>query len=197
MRRFTRLGSPQLITDHWEEIGAQYTTRRADDPNYSFSWPQRKNQRINQVALPVLSQQTNDHCSYCDTFPLHRGSNTIDHFKPKTNPLYYSLVCQWENLYLTCTHCQDSKGVVYNDLLLRPDDSNFSFSHYFIYNYAEHKIEPNPSASDTDQARAKFTIDTFDFNYPSVKTSRRHAFERYQMANHPDINDFNYRFMFD
>jgi uncharacterized protein (TIGR02646 family) len=197
MKRFTRLEEPQIIQDHGAVIGQNYAQRRLINPNYSFSWPQINNQRINHSILPVLREQTNNHCSYCDKFPLHKGDNTIDHFKPKTNSLYYLFVCQWENLYLACKHCQDSKGTKYDDLLLRPDDPNFDFSNYFVYNYSDHTIEANPSANDGDQQRAQITIEILDLNFPDVKTSRRHAFERYNAATLPDLNDYNYRFMFE
>lgn len=197
MRKFTRFQAPQIIRDNWKTIGENYSNKRNADPSYSFSWPQRESKKINHIALPILISQTDNHCSYCDKFPLHRGDKSIDHFKPKSNQQYYSIVCQWENLYLACKHCQDSKGIDFNELLLRPDDIEFSFARYFIYNYTTHIIDPNPSASGYDQERAAITIRIFDFNYFEVKTSRRHAFERYTKAAVPDINDFDYRFMFD
>lgn len=127
MRKFERLPAPAFIADNWEEIGKSYEARRQQEPNYDFTWKQINKQKINHIALKILIEQTNDHCSYCDKYPPHKGDNSIDHFKPKTNPLYYTLVCQWENLYLACKHCQDSKRSEYDDLLLRPDADDFSF----------------------------------------------------------------------
>ena len=197
MRKFERLPAPQLFTDYGEEIGKKYEAKRMTEPNYRFAWPQINNQKLNHVALTVLIEQTKDHCSYCDKYPPHKGDYSIDHFKPKTYPLYHVLVCQWENLYLACKHCQDSKMSDYDELLLRPDDVDFSFSRYFTYNYKDHSIEPNPSAQEYDQQRADITIKMFDLNFYQVKTSRRHAFERYCKDPIPEINDYNYRFMFD
>lgn len=196
MRSFTRLNPPQTIVDNWEEIGRQYAQKRHINPSYSFSWPQYNYQRLNQIALPTLLAQTDHHCSYCDKFPLHKGDESIDHFKPKTNPLYYLIVSQWENLYLACKHCQDSKKGNYNDFILRPDAPDFSFSRYFRYNYTNHTIEINPIATLEDQQKAMSTIEVFSFNYPAVKTSRRYAFERFFQI-FPDLNDSNYRFMFE
>lgn len=197
MRRFDRQPAPPLIEDNWEDIGATYANRRFADPAYSFSWPQINNQRINAVAMPILVEQTGGHCSYCDIFPLRRGDETIDHFKPKTDPLYYMDVCKWENLYLACKHCQDSKRTQFHDLLLRPDELNYSFQYYFSYNYTTHAISPNPAASDEDQQRAAWTIEIFDLNFPALKTSRRHSYERYTKTIVPLIDDFSYRFMLD
>ena len=197
MRKFTRFEAPKIIKDNWESIGENYANKRNANPAYRFSWPQIKSKKLNQIALPILTAQTDNHCSYCDKFPLHNGDYSIDHFMPKSNPLFYDMVCKWENLYLACKHCQDSKRTDFDELLLRPDDIEFSFNRYFIYNYATHIIDPNPSASDYDKKRAAITIRTFDFNYFGMKTSRRHAFERYSKSTDPEVNDFNYRFMFD
>jgi len=197
MRRFDRLNAPQIIEDNWEDIGNTYTARRQANASYRYSWPQINGQRINHIAIPILSAQTEGHCSYCDKFPLLRGDESIDHFKPKTDSLHYMDVCKWENLYLACKHCQDSKDTSFHDLLLRPDELHYSFQHFFSYNFTAHIIEPNPAASDEDQQRAAWTIEIFDFNFPAVKTSRRHAFERYNTTILPHVDDFNYRFLFD
>lgn len=197
MRKFTRRAAPPLIDKYAVEIGAKYAARRATEPNYSFQWPTREKQKMNHAALPDLLAQTGNHCSYCDKFPLHQKDDTIDHFKPKTDPRFYTLVCTWTNMYLACTHCQDSKKTQYNDRLLRPDEVDYEFRRYFTYNYNSHEIEVNPGADPVDRDRAEETRRIFGFNHPGVKTARRHAYERYMGMAAPVLDDFNYRFMFE
>jgi hypothetical protein len=52
-------------------------------------------------------------------------------------------------------------------------------------------------ATEEEKLKAEETIKTFVMNHPSMKTSRRHAFERYFKTENPDLNDFNYRFIFE
>lgn len=197
MKNFVRLAEPDLLIANWQQIGINYAERRRIDPGYSFQWPQIGGKKVNREILPILSAQTSHHCSYCDKYPLFRGDDSIDHFKPKADERFYGDVAKWENLYLACKHCQDSKKTQYNESLLRPDDINYHFNKYFTYNYNEHKIEPNPAASDEEKARAEETIRVFDLNHASMKICRRQAQERYVGAANPDLNDYNYRFIFE
>ena len=197
MKKFVRVESPKILQDNWERIGDEYTAKRSADPSYRFQWPQIDNERLNRTIIPALKVQTGSHCSYCDKFPLLRGDESIDHFKPKTEVQFYREVCKWDNLYLACKHCQDSKNIQYNLLLLRPDDDNYRFLRYFTYNYNEHRIDTNPAAAEEEKLMAEETIKVFDLNHPSMKISRRHAFERYSKSENPDPEDYNFRFLFE
>lgn len=92
MRYFTRSEEPEILKDNWERIGAEYAARRFANENYGFSWPQINNIKIHHSILPALKQQTQEHCSYCDRFPLFRRDDSIDHFKPKSDRRFYTLV---------------------------------------------------------------------------------------------------------
>lgn len=85
----------------------------------------------------------------------------------------------------------------YDDYLLRPDAADYTFFRYFVYNFSEHKIEPNPGATAEDQQKAEITIEIFNLNHPGVKTGRRLSFERYVRDLAPDLNDYCYRFVFE
>ncbi|MEI7583816.1 HNH endonuclease [Runella sp.] len=140
MRKLIRTESPEVLTKidevkgktRWQVYGELYAQNRAKKPSFEFQWPQIEGKKLNQHLLPKLMAMTDDHCSYCDGFPLKRGDDTIDHFHPKTRSEFYSKVCDWENLYLSCKHCQDSKGSQYEVELLRPDELDFHFNRYFI-----------------------------------------------------------------
>lgn len=210
MRAFTRLDAPPVLntptgkknpTPKWVNFGNRYSANRSKKPGFEFQWPTVEKQPLNQHLLPTLQAQTVFHCSYCDSHPLPKGSRTIDHFLPKSRVEFFGQVCQWENLYYACGHCQDSKGERYDPLILRPDEQGYSFSRYFIDDFDKHQIDCNPRASAEDQARAKATRLFFDFDEPALVTSRERSFKLYNLmeanGESPVLDDFNFRFMFD
>lgn len=195
MLKFTRLQAPEVLTTNWEGYGKRYKQNRIANIGFSFVWPIIEGITLNKILLPTLLLQTQDHCSYCDHFPLRRGDNTIDHFKPKSIEDFHHLVCNWENLYIACKHCQDSKGSLYSENLLRPDEITYSFSKYFIYNYALHKLEANETESLENQFKATETIRIFDFNHLAQIKSRKFAYDKFVLDASPVMNDYNYRFI--
>jgi hypothetical protein len=205
MRFFTRLIAPGILSDpigteatpRWMYLANRYTANRLANPNFRFQWPTVNGQTLNQHLLATLRAQTANHCSYCDGFPLGKGDESIDHFLPKMNPACYSFVCQWENLYLACSHCQKSKAEHIDPLVLRPDELEYAFERYFTYNYIDQKLETNPMSSPEDQQRSQTTNQFFDFNNTELITKRRHAFERYSRDPAPVLDDYNFRFIFD
>jgi uncharacterized protein (TIGR02646 family) len=206
MRKFARKKSPEVLMEivgnseipRWQVYGEQYSqSRYTTNHSFKFQWPQIDGKKLNQYLLPDLMAMTDEHCAYCDKFPLLKGDDSIDHFCPKSLPDFYSLVCNWENLYIACKHCQDSKGSQFENTLLRPDEIDYDFRRYFIYDYIKHKVELNPLASDDEKVRAEVTIRIFELNHPSMCTSRRHAYERFTKDNAPILSDYNFRFMFD
>ncbi len=103
----------------------------------------------------------------------------------------------WRNLYCACNHCQTAKMEIFSEELLRPDDPDYSFDRYFIYNFATHEIEVNPGASPSDQSSAHTTIKIFQFNYLEKTTLRRHAWERWMRSAVQEqvLEDFPFRFI--
>ncbi|WP_028524774.1 HNH endonuclease [Runella limosa] len=203
MRKFEGKEVPEVLSKtvegkpRWEWFGERYAQNRAQNPSFTFQWPQIEGKKLNQHLLSDLMEMTDKHCSYCDGFPLKRGDDTIDHFHPKTHPAYYQEVCKWENLYIACKHCQDSKGSQFEIVLLRPDAIDYEFYRFFVYDYNSHILIPNPQASEEEKASAEATIRIFDLNHPSMCVSRRHAFERFRKDEEPFLSDYNFRFMFD
>jgi uncharacterized protein (TIGR02646 family) len=195
-----RTACPNFLISNWERWGNSFKEKRAQNPSCEFGWPVLNKKRINHYLLPVLKSLTQSHCSYCDGYPLFKSDETIDHFGPKSNPMFYSEVCKWENLYVACNRCQRSKKEQYDRKLLRPDEEAYSFFNFFTYDYLSHKMGINPEASLEDQERAKVTIMIFDFNEPSLLIDRRNAFLLYKGIttsnnNEYTLDDFNYRFM--
>jgi hypothetical protein len=61
-------------------------------------WHEIDGAKVNQKLLPLLKNQTQDHCSFCDAFPVDPPSiPTIEHFRPKT--AFPREAFKWENLY--------------------------------------------------------------------------------------------------
>lgn len=69
-------------------------------------------------------------CAYCETNITHVTYGDIEHFRPKSDPLYTHLIFEWENLLLSCPICNNPthKGTKFpldasgNPLLIDPTD---------------------------------------------------------------------------
>ena len=68
MRQFTRLDTPQYLADNWEKWSERYAQNKTQDTSHTFKWVTHEGQRLNQKLLPLLTQQTQAHCSYCDAY---------------------------------------------------------------------------------------------------------------------------------
>ena len=195
MRQFTRLLPPQYLTENWEIWSNRYAQNKAKNAGHTFQWATHEGQKMNQKLLPLLTAQTQKHCSYCDAYPMKISDETIDHFKPKGDARFYHLAYQWENLYYCCADCQKAKWEQFSDDLVRPDATDFSFNRYFIVNYLTGEIQANPAATVDEKLCAEVTIKFLGLNHTGQCISRRHSFERYNAES--DIDDFAYRFMFE
>lgn len=197
MRPFKRLAAPEFLSENWERWGDEYVTRKTADPSYRFNWKQYLGKPVNQHLQPLLQEQTQIHCSYCDAYPPKLPDHSIDHFQPKGDGRYYRFVYQWENLYFACSHCQRAKMDRFNELLLRPDESGYSFERYFIFNFSTGEIEVNPAATDADKLRAEISINLFGFNLEGQPLARQREFKSYRRQAFESPDDYAYRFLFD
>ena len=75
MRRFQRAGEPEFLASVWEGWGLEWEQRHAANASTAFNWHQIEGERVNQKLLPLLKAQTQDHCSFCDNFPVSPPSN--------------------------------------------------------------------------------------------------------------------------
>lgn len=145
---------------------------------------------------------TNQRCSYCDDWPIGRKEDSIDHFRPKSNPRFHHLVCKWENLYYTCGNCQAYKAEKWSDdpMLIAPDEDGYTFENFFFIDSKTWRIEPNPNASAEDQSRAEYTITTLGLRDEKHINGRRLSMERFiggiNQRHMVDLQDFAYRYMF-
>jgi uncharacterized protein (TIGR02646 family) len=145
MRKFQRVNQPAFLVDRWEAWGVDWERRRSKNPSAKFNWPQFKGKPLNELLLPPLKEQTQEHCSFCDSFPVSPPSDdTIEHFRPKSS--FPREACRWENLYFCCRHCQ-RKFEEFDEALLRPDADDYDFDQYFRWDYTQGTIEINEHAS--------------------------------------------------
>ena len=197
MHRCDRGEAPASLARVTREIGDAYAARRADDGAARFRWPQRGGERIYDVARDALALMTSGRCSYCDGYPIDdRGQEEIDHFRPKNRPEFYALVCEWTNLFLACSACNGAKLGQWDELLLRPDDTDYAAARYFVFDARSGELDANPRASNDDRRRALRSIEIFGLNRNGACISRRKAWRA--MASDPsEVDDRAYRFLND
>lgn len=223
MRNFTRRQAPTVLTEptsktnalpRWEHWGNQFAANRQKEGSFPFQWPEVNGVKLNLLLQDDLKGQTDEHCSFCDNFPLTKGNFSIDHFKPKSKSEFHNLVCAWENLYFACGHCQASKLEKYHDHLLRPDEPTFDFYAYFELNLQTQEINVLPKLVPGSLAyqQAEKTINLFDLNDKNLKDCRRIEYSRYITRPNPvlpgadplklpepdsdEITNFAFRFMY-
>jgi uncharacterized protein (TIGR02646 family) len=190
MRLFQRLPAPGCLAGRWEAWGIEWQQRKEREPGASFHWHTIDGEAVNHKLLPVLKAQVQNHCSFCDIFPVRPPSkDTIDHFRPKA--AFPLLAYQWENLYYCCDYCQE-KGTQFDDALLRPDDPEYTFERFFRWDFTTGRIEVNERASLPDQHRARVTIDTFRLNIEHPSLRKRELRHRSALRELP-LEEFAYR----
>ena len=145
---------------------------------------------MNQAILPLLKQQTQDHCSFCDIFPVSPPSmDTIEHFRPKAR--FPREAYHWSNLYFACMYCQ-GKGDRFDESALQPDAADYSFDRYFRWDYTHGTLEVNERATAEDQLRARATIALYRLNEQHPTLRRREPLRRAKLPDEP-IDHFPYR----
>jgi uncharacterized protein (TIGR02646 family) len=204
MRAAARPVIPEFLAEHGAAWCKKYVEQREADPAYRFQWKQHQGQYVNLRLREPLSAMTQAHCAYCDGSLEVTSPPTIDHFLPKTH--YPELVYAWANLYLACVMCQKEKArkfdsqinrVIYRDELLRPDELGYRFERYFLFNYQNGDIEPNPQGSALDQMRAKYTIHSLGLNEGGRPSSRKRTLRDFakEAAEEANLDDWPYRFL--
>jgi uncharacterized protein (TIGR02646 family) len=175
--------------DNYLVWAQEFSLARQDNPAYRFSW---RNKDCYQGLRQVLSAMTQGRCSFCDGSVGSESRETVEHFRPKS--LFPNLAYTWANLFICCDVCQ-GKGDRFDELLLKPDEQDYSFTRYFINNYKSGELEPNPAASEEDQQRAALTIDLYQLNKDRRKVLRLRELKCFKNRDEEDsIDDFNYRF---
>lgn len=189
MRRFIRADEPEFLADRWEEWGKEWERRKAEGG--SFHWHQLDGKPVNHRLLPRLKAQTQDHCSFCDCYPVSPPSlDTIEHFRPKSQ--FPREAYRWENLYYCCDFCQSSKKEDFDEALLRPDTEDYSFDRYFRWDWTQGLLQVNERASPEDQHRAEVTIRLYALNEGHAVCRKRALHQRSRDPDSP-LDEHPYR----
>ncbi len=195
MIKIERIDAPEWLLENWEQWGKDY-----EESGKEFTWKVGKKRKRELVDL--LLEMTNDHCSYCDNFPMARSlQETIDHFRPKS--IFKLIAYLWENLFVACSKCQQRNNN-FDEKLLKPDESDYSFHRYFEFDGETFMIEPQRKATTTDQERAIITITLFRLNGKEedrgtrrdISLERRRIYRQFINDPNPEIEDYPFRFMF-
>lgn len=190
MRKFQRGPEPEYLAAHCEQWGLEWESRRSANSGAKFHWHKLDGEPVNQKLLPFLKAQTQDHCSFCDNFPVSPPSiDTIEHFRPKAH--FPRDAYRWSNLYFCCMHCQQ-KSDDFDDAALQPDAIDYQFDRYFRWDFTDGTIKPNEQASSEDQNRARVTIALYRLNENHPSLRRRELRKRGQGKEDP-LDDFAYR----
>jgi len=194
MIKIERSDAPKWLLENWEQWGKDY------EESGKFEWRFGQQKKLELVDL--LLDMTNDHCSYCDNFPMARSlQETIDHFRPKS--IFKLIAYLWENLFVACSKCQQ-RGNNFNEKLLKPDEPDYSFHRYFEFDDETFMIEPQREATTTDKERATITITLFRLNGKEedrgtrrdISLERRRIYQQFINDPNPEIEDYPFRFMF-
>jgi uncharacterized protein (TIGR02646 family) len=190
VRKFERGPEPEFLKAKWEAWGLEWEQRRLAVGGAKFYWRQYEGEPVNQKLMPALKAQTQDHCSFCDNFPVSPPSiDTIEHFLPKAH--FPRQAFEWKNLYFCCMHCQQ-KGDEFSETALRPDVVEYAFDRYFRWDFTRGTLEVNEAASIEDQEKARVTIALYRLNEGHPSLRRRELRRRVQGAEEP-LDDFAYR----
>lgn len=182
--------------EKWSRLFAEKLAKGASDIS---PWAKHEKEYTNRKLIPILKEMTKNHCSFCDAYPLSTDGESIEHFKPKTK--YPLLSHIWENLFYACFKCQEYKHDKFDDLLLKPDDTNYTFEDYFMLDRQGENIFiiPLPANSEEQKLRASKTIEYYGLNRydrPHVRWKELVKWEKYKSDSDFDINDFRYRYLF-
>lgn len=189
MRKLNRLEQPACLVENYWVWTQDFVLARQENPSFSFSW---RSKACYQGLRQVLSTMTQGRCSFCDGSVGSESRETVEHFRPKS--LFPDLAYTWSNLFICCDVCQ-GKGDQFDELLLKSDELDYSFTRYFVNNYKTGEVEPNPAASEVDQKRAETTLKLYQLNKKPRKLFRIRELKRFNYKPEEDsIDDFNYRF---
>jgi uncharacterized protein (TIGR02646 family) len=198
LQKIIRSKIPDFLKQNWKKWTKQYMSLIKENPQAKFQWYQYKSQNINKLLIQPLKDMTNNHCSFCDGYPMgNMSQDTIEHFRPKEK--YPKLSFCWSNLFLACNVCQE-KFNNYSKLLLKPDSLNYEFNKYFIVDYKTGKIKANPVSSKIDQDKAEETIKLYKLNDKDRPNTRLKEYEQGLIlldTGNYNKDDFSYRFMYE
>lgn len=193
MSKQQRPPAPQQFVDHAEKWTDQWMKLREQNRS-GFTWYSIDCKTARDWALPLLHAMTQGHCAFCDTFPLaDRTTEPIEHFRPKSPDEFAHLAFEWTNLYYSCHRCQTEKRELWKEGLIAPDEVDYTFRRFFLFDYTNGAIAASPRAAPEDQARAMVTIDLYGLDSPERRQHRLLELSKYSTSSHRVLDAWAYR----
>jgi uncharacterized protein (TIGR02646 family) len=200
---------PQIWKENWERWTKAYLNNLEENPRHQLNMQNSEpKKKAYEKLVDILLTITKQHCAFCDNSPLGNRNikPTIEHFRPKSRAKYPELAYKWDNLFPSCSYCQE-KNDDFDEKLLKPDIEGYDFNNYFVFDDKEWEIKPTTrqDISDTDKKRAEITIEMYNLNgkeddkgnlLKDVRIERQRIMNLYLTTKDPIIDDFAFRFMF-
>lgn len=120
-----------------------------------------------------LREMYNSRCCYCESIFNASSYENIEHLKPKSNPCFYHLTYDWDNLHYCCTICnvkKKAKWDVTNPIL---DPTKDDVEKLLIFNNATAEFEALGG-----NLRAETTINHTEMNRSALVKARKDIFVR-------------------
>lgn len=200
--------SLKKLHENWQKWGEEFkeyqdTKNKKETKGQAFSW----RESIKTSLLQELEDQTNEHCSFCDGYPIGTESlEPVEHYQPKAEfPL---LAYQWENLFYCCDKCNSEANKTAFEFTLKPDQVDYEFETYFYFDSFTGRLEVlenlETEAPNKYQKATKF-LERYGINTPKRTKAREHLINDIQnffqnLSNPTDQRkrkDFKYRYVFD
>lgn len=191
MRKFVRTDIPQVLKEHGQRWTDQWVGLKSRELSARFNWYEHQRTTVRDLILDDLRSMTNGHCAFCDRFTVEPES--VEHFRPKSDPRFLHLAYEWSNLYFCCGGCQNYKREQWDDALLHADAKDFDFLRYFNFDFETGELYPNPIASASEQQRAEVTIRIYGLDAPERRRFRKLERRQFERTLDPNIDDFGYR----
>jgi uncharacterized protein (TIGR02646 family) len=194
MRAFTRNPAPQWFLDNCTRWSSRYAQKRRDaSKKDDFQWATYNKQKVNKRIEPILQAMTQNHCAFCDGYPIGALGAQIEHFEPVS--LCPEKSYEWDNLFYSCTNCNNHKKDRFDANLLKPDASTYSFLSYFIFDFSTGFIKPNPRKAQESQDSAMKTIDLYGLNAFGRPEARLEEILKFRNITYTSLDIYPYRFI--
>ena len=90
----------------WQE---EFQTEKRRYSASEFWTKIRKRKKMKYYAM-VLFSVFNRKCAYCESKMAHVSPAHIEHYRPKSDERFVTLMFDWNNLFISCPACNTSKG---------------------------------------------------------------------------------------
>lgn len=191
MRKCVRPEVPQWLSENAADWNERWRSRKSESQNATFQWAQHQGRPVNHWLREALAEMTQEHCAFCDSFPVEPDS--VEHFRPKSDVRFLHLAYEWSNLYFCCGGCQKAKREQWDDRLLQPDAIDFQFERYFEFDFTCGQLKASSLGAAADKERADVTIATYQLDSQNRRRWRRLALRRWQNDRVPEIDLYPYR----